>query len=115
MGGSNDRMANFAKQIADKLNIPQNEIIPVGKHKRYVVFLVGPVLVCSHGMGNPSISIILTELAKLLSYAEANAVWIRMGTCGGIGIQPGTLIVSEQSLNGALEPYYEIRIMGKKI
>ena len=85
----------------------------VGVHIRYVIYLVGPVLVCSHGMGGPSISILLHEVAKLLKYAEADAIWIRIGTCGGIGYPAGTIIVSSQSLNGALQPYMESIIMGE--
>ena len=66
----------------------------VGAHKRYVSFIVGPVLVCSHGMGGPSISILLNEIAKLLIYANTNAIWIRMGTCGGVGIEGGSIAIT---------------------
>ena len=39
-----------------------------------------------HGMGVPSITILLHELIKLLKYANAhNPVIIRIGTSGGIG------------------------------
>ena len=115
MGGSADRMEKFAYSIAERIGVAKDDIKPVGVHSRYVVFVVGPVLVCSHGMGNPSISIILVEIAKLLSYAKADAIWMRMGTCGGIGLEPGTVVVSEESLNGALEPSYEIYVLGKKV
>jgi len=66
-------------------------------------------------MGGPSISILLNELAKLLKYAKADAIWIRMGTCGGIDVAPGTLCISSQSLNGALEPYHQTIVLGEKI
>lgn len=42
-----------------------------------------------HGMGIPSISIMLHELIKLLHYAKcSNITIIRIGTSGGIGISP---------------------------
>jgi uridine phosphorylase len=113
IGGSNGRMSKFAESVAETLGLPKDEVKKVGKHIRYVTYLVGPVLVCSHGMGGPSISILLHEIAKLLKYAEADAVWIRIGTCGGIGFPAGTVIVSTQSLNGALEPFQESLIMGE--
>lgn len=63
IGGTGDRMSGFAKSVGLKFGFPVNS---VGIHKRYVIYHVGPVLVCSHGMGGPSISILLNELAKLL-------------------------------------------------
>ncbi len=39
-----------------------------------------------HGMGVPSISILLHELAKMLNHAGATDVrFIRLGTSGGLG------------------------------
>jgi len=87
----------------------------MGLHKRYVIYKVGPVLVCSHGMGGPSISILLHEIGKLLKYAGADCVWLRIGTCGGLGVEGGTLVLTEQSLNGALEPYHTTIVLGERI
>lgn len=112
IGGSNDRMTKFAKQMATLLGV---ECQSVGVHKRYVIFKCGPVLVCSHGMGGPSISILLNELAKLLKYAGADAVWIRIGTCGGVGVPRGTVVLTEQSLNGALEPWHSTIVLGNHV
>lgn len=61
------------------------------------MYLVGPILVCSHGMRGQSISILLHEISKLLHYAQTQAIWIRIGTCGGIGIEAGTVCITEQS------------------
>lgn len=115
IGGTNDRMTKFAEQVAKTLDLPASDVKSVGLHKRYVIYLVGPVLVCSHGMGGPSISILLNEIAKLLKYANADACWIRMGTCGGIDVVPGTVVISSQSVNGALEPYHQTIVLGKKV
>ena len=38
-----------------------------------------------------------------------------MGTCGGIDVVPGTVVISSQSLNGALEPYHETIVLGKRV
>jgi uridine phosphorylase len=115
IGGTNDRMTKFAYQVAKTLNMKSSDVQSVGLHKRYVIYLVGPVLVCSHGMGGPSISILLNEVAKLLKYAQADAYWIRMGTCGGLDVAPGGLIISSESLNGALEPYHQTIVLGKRV
>jgi len=43
-------------------------------------------------MGAPSLSILLHELAKLLHHAKAkDVIFMRMGTCGGLGLEPGIL------------------------
>lgn len=65
-------------------------------------------------MGGPSISILLHEIAKLLKYAGADCVWIRIGTCGGLGLPPGTVVLTEESLNGALEPWHETIVLGER-
>lgn len=90
-------------------------VVSIGIHKRYVLYLVGKCLICSHGMGGPSTSILVHEVAKLLKYAKANAVWIRMGTCGGIGQEEGSLVVTRQALNGKMEPFHEQIILGERV
>lgn len=63
----------------------------------------------------PSISILLHETAKLLKYAGADCLWIRIGTCGGLGVEPGTCIVTTEALNGALEPWHETIVLGERV
>lgn len=64
---------------------------------------------------NLSISILLHEVAKLLKYAGVDCVWIRIGTCGGLGVEPGTCIVTTEALNGALEPWHESIVLGERV
>ena len=72
------------------------------------MFKVGPVLAISHGMGIPSITILLHEVIKLLAHAGVkDPVFFRIGTCGGIGLEGGTVIVTEEVLNGELNPFLE--------
>ena len=57
----------------------------------------------------PSISVLLHEVIKLLFYAKCRHVkLIRIGTCGGLGLAPGTVVVSEMVVNEAFEPVYEV-------
>lgn len=55
-------------------------------------------------MGVPSLSIMLNEIIKMLHYAGATDVtFVRIGTSGGIGVEPGTVVVSSGAVNGLLE------------
>ncbi len=61
------------------------------------MYKVGPVLVASHGMGQPSISILLHELVKLARYAKMdNPIFFRLGTSGGLGVLPGTVVIASE-------------------
>jgi len=74
------------------------------------------VISVSHGMGAPSASILLHELAKLLRYAQAtDVIFLRLGTCGGLGIEGGSVVISEECVNGELEPFYNLHILGKQV
>jgi len=76
---------------------------------RYALYKVGPVLCASHGIGGPSISILLHELIKLMHYAKCqNPIFFRLGTCGGVGVEPGTVIITSEALDGQLRPVYEV-------
>jgi uridine phosphorylase len=115
LGGSVPRMAEFAARVAHELGVAPSAAQPIGKTDRYSLFKVGPALISSHGMGQPSMSILLHELAKLLHYAGArDPVWMRMGTSGGVGVAPGTVVVSTEGVNGMLECGYELPILGRR-
>lgn len=67
-------------------------------------------------MGMPSMSILLHEMIKLVTYAECkDPVFIRMGTSGGLGIEPGTVVVTENAFNEMLQNTYEFIILGKRV
>ncbi|GBP46088.1 Uridine phosphorylase 1 [Eumeta japonica] len=59
---------------------------------------------CSqHGMGIPSVGILLHEIIKLMYHAKVrDPVFFRIGTCGGIGYEGGTVIISEEAVDGAM-------------
>lgn len=67
------------------------------------------MLCVSHGVGSSTMSVVLHEVIKLVSYAECvDPLFIRIGTSGGLGIKPGTVVVANKGYNGLLLSEYEI-------
>lgn len=113
MGGTPQRMENFAHFLMDEIGYK----LPTGLHLndisklscRYAMYKVGPVLSISHGMGVPSIGILLHEMIKLCHHAKCkDPIFIRIGTCGGIGVQGGTVVVSNDAVDGLMRSSYEM-------
>lgn len=113
MGGTPKRMESFAHFIMDEIGFK----IPAGLKLddisqfsyRYSMYKVGPVLCVSHGMGQPSIGILLHEMIKLMFHARCkDPIFLRIGTCGGIGVEGGTVVVSDESVDGLLRNSYEM-------
>ncbi|KAF6739644.1 Uridine phosphorylase 1 [Oryzias melastigma] len=119
VGGSPWRMKAFTEYIAAELAMedPKSEYPNIcAGTDRYAMYKVGPVLSVSHGMGIPSIAIMLHELIKLLYHAHCKDVTIfRIGTSGGIGLEPGTVVVTRQSVDATFEPKFEQVILGKTV
>ena len=115
-GGSAERMTNFAHSVAMVLGITTPygyALSPIGSTSRYTLYKVGPVLVANHGIGIPSISILLHEVTKLLEYAGAHdATYVRMGTSGGIGVEPGTVVITSEGVNHKIESVDEVAVLG---
>ncbi|EER05327.1 uridine phosphorylase, putative [Perkinsus marinus ATCC 50983] len=102
--GSAQRAEYFAEAMGNALvskGMPKPVVERLGKTERYSMYKVGPVVSVSHGMGGPSIHILLNELAKLCDRAGIvdSVKWIRMGTSGGCGVPPGTVVVTTQAMN----------------
>lgn len=115
MGGSPLRAEAFASKVAKELGL-QADGSPkhIGKNERFSLYKVGPVISVSHGMGMPSVSILLHELVKLLEYAGAKDFsFIRIGTSGGVGVEPGDVVITEEGLNAKLEPTFDMTVLGK--
>ena len=119
-------MAKYALQFSALSGLAASENL--SKTDRYAMYKTGPVLWVNvsqlrkksldfqHGMGVPSLSIMLIELFKLLRLAGAiNVEIVRIGTSGGVGVAPGTVIVSNGALNGALEQKHVQWIDGKQV
>lgn len=120
MGGTPQRMENFAHFLTEEIgfHLPAglrlNDISALSC--RYCLYKVGPVLSVSHGMGVPSIGILLHEMIKLMYHAKAkDPIFIRIGTCGGIGVEGGTVVVSNDAVDGLMRSTYEmVRIRGMR-
>ena len=60
-------------------------------------------------MGCASIGILLHELIKLMYHAKIrDPIFIRIGTCGGIGLEGGTVVVSNDAVDCMLNSHYEL-------
>jgi uridine phosphorylase len=60
-------------------------------------------------MGIPSVGILLHEVIKLMYHAKVkDPIFFRLGTCGGIGLDGGTVIISEEAVDGLLRPFLEL-------
>ncbi|XP_056320901.1 uridine phosphorylase 2 isoform X3 [Danio aesculapii] len=119
VGGSPNRMRTFAKYIHEQLEMPSNtaDIKDICEGTdRYSMYKVGPVLSISHGMGVPSISIMLHELIKLLYHARCRDVIIfRIGTSGGVGLAAGTVVITDKAVDSFFRPQFEQVVLGKVI
>ena len=78
-------------------------------------YKVGYILCVSHGMCMPSLSILLHEMYKLLYYAGclSKCTILRSGTCGGVGVEPGTVAITTGGVDPSLHPFYTQSTLGK--
>ncbi|XP_014683872.3 uridine phosphorylase 1 isoform X1 [Equus asinus] len=119
VGGSPSRMKAFIRYVASELGLDRPGMdypnICAGTD-RYAMFKVGPVLSVSHGMGIPSIAIMLHELIKLLYHARCSGITvIRIGTSGGIGLEPGSVVITRQAVDACFKPEFEQVVLGKRV
>jgi uridine phosphorylase len=110
MAGSGGRINEFTERWSE-LNAG-TEIVAFPKEDRFVTRYTAGVLFASHGMGMPSASIALQELMRLVFFlkrgdleAMDEVFWCRVGTSGGVGLPPGTVVVSSEGLMADLKPY----------
>lgn len=120
MGGSSRRMKRLAEELAFELRISlptgQGLVNIIPDTDRYVMYKVGPIVCVNHGIGMPSISIVLHELIKILNLAGcSNVTFFRIGTCGGLGLEPGTICISSHCFDTQFRPYFEQFILGQKV
>ncbi|NXW06513.1 UPP2 phosphorylase, partial [Fregetta grallaria] len=111
VGGSPNRMRAFAQFMHKELGLTGDgedlRDICAGTD-RYAMYRAGPVLSISHGMGIPSISIMLHELIKLLHHAKCRDVTIiRIGTSGGLGIEAGSVVITDTAVDSSFKPRFE--------
>lgn len=94
----------FAKQWY-QIKEESFEFKPLFKTERYHLYKIGPVLAVSHGVGAQSMSICLNEMAKLLVHAQAaeHVTFFKMGPAGGLGLEPGEMVISDAAMNHQFE------------
>lgn len=119
MQGSSKRSALLAKKLAKHVaGIDTRFFEPVNlvNTSNFAVYRVGSVLAVSHGMGNVTIDALLHAVTKLLHFAgNTQLEYIRVGTSGGIGIEPGTVVVTKNAYMPNLEPYYTTYELGQRV
>lgn len=76
-------------------------------------YKTGPILSVSHGIGMPSLKIIINEVCKALRYAGSlsKCHFFRSGTCGGIGVEPGKLVLTRLAVDQDMNPFYVQKTM----
>lgn len=119
MQGSSKRAAVLSKKLAKqvlKLDTRFFEPVNLVSTSNFAVYRVGNILSVSHGMGNVTIDALLHAVTKLLHYAgNDNVEYIRVGTSGGIGVEPGTVVITKNAYMPNLEPYYTTYELDKRV
>ncbi|MBI1350710.1 MAG: uridine phosphorylase [Actinomycetales bacterium] len=110
LGGSGERARAFAEEWSRRNG--GAPIVDFPKEDRFVTRYTAGVLFASHGMGMASASIALQELMRMVFFLKrgdlaemARVAWMRVGTSGGVGLPPGTVVVSTEGLMADLKPY----------
>lgn len=120
MGGTPKRMEQFANYIMSEIGykLPAGTTLhDISQYSyRYSMYKIGPVLSISHGMGIPSVGILLHEVIKLMYHARVkDPVFFRLGTCGGIGLDGGQLVITNEAVDGLMRPFLELPVLGKLV
>ncbi|XP_055346789.1 uridine phosphorylase 1-like isoform X2 [Paramacrobiotus metropolitanus] len=121
VGDTPARMYKFAGYCMELLKISAPVGLGVadlcGAHARFVLYKVGPVLIASHGVGNSNMSILLNELFKLLHYGKAKKAirFLRIGISTGVGVRPGTTVITQHVYNASMQSFYEQHILGHAV
>lgn len=106
--GSKNRALQFAKLYLKSLN---NQVDSVSDdlflNSDFCCYKVDNLLSISHGMGDDSISLLLNDIMILLNLAQNKDLhFFRLGTSGGIGVEIGSVIVSEEVYTPDLKERY---------
>ena len=110
LAGSGERIREFSGIWSEKRN--RRPVIALPKEERFVTRYCDGVLFASHGMGMPSASICVQELMRMAFFLKQGDLdeldrifWARVGTSGGLGVEPGTVVLTTESLMADARPY----------
>ena len=125
-----EHIANLVYKLFDRYrnNSKRSHLLSydkIGQSQFYSLFRIENILICSHGMGFNSVGICLNELIRILKISKIDKYgensWnktfqvLRMGSCGGLGVDAGTIIISKNSVNyHTLKPEWNINSCGIK-
>ena len=117
--GSYFRALDFAIKVAEEIyGIDQRYFSPLNltNSSNFNCYVIGSVMSVSHGMGNPSILTILDNVSKIMYKANNNdAIYIRLGTSGGLGVDPGSVVVTQSAYRPDLVKGLELFPLGKSV
>merc|ERR1712226_1760419 len=114
--GDQGRIEKLAQKLHQKYEVQEELRNLTHGGGRFGLYCVEHVLLFNHGMGSGSCSIAFHEIFKLLHYAKVdrNTVkFIRIGTCGGVGVEPGTICFTEKALTETLDSLFPFVECGK--
>lgn len=108
----------MAKLLQEKLNISKGfEPVDLAKKGgRYSLYKVGPVICVNHNIGASTLSVVLHELFKLLDHAgvpRQEVHVIRLGTSGGLGVEPGTVVIANGCVDAVKRSHFHSAECGK--
>ena len=117
MGGSNTRMELMAYYLQAKLqkNLSRPTDLAI-KGGRYSLYKVGPCICVNHNIGASTLSVVLHEISKLIYHAGIPAElvhFIRLGTSGGIGVEPGTVVIATGACDSLKRTDFHTTACGK--
>ncbi len=108
------KLGKVMEYILNLLSVNMGYPVPIGKTERFSMYKVGDTISVSHGMGQPSHSILLHEVTKMLHYAGATDFkYYRLGTSGGVGVEPGTVVVADKGLAPSGRAEYVTDVLGE--
>uniref|UniRef100_A0A4W5QGF0 Uridine phosphorylase 2 n=1 Tax=Hucho hucho TaxID=62062 RepID=A0A4W5QGF0_9TELE len=121
VGGSANRMKSFSQFNHQELPRNLNDLEKICKEEwdkippEMLKIVNLTPLSLQHGMGIPSISTMLHELIKLLHHARCiDFVLFSIGTSGGVGLEPGTVVVTDKAVDCFFRAQFE-QVLGKVI
>jgi len=119
MQGSQLRAKNLSMKLSQKiLNINGTFFEPINliETSKFYAYRTGNILSVSHGMGNTSIITLLHNLTQVLYFAgNSDLEYIRIGTSGGIGVEPGSVVLTDTAYMPNLIAGYKVSALGKDI
>lgn len=101
-------MANEFARTLYKIHEENFSYRPIYKTERFHMYKVGVSIIISIGVGMPSLLICINEITKLLVHLKKyDVTFFKVGSCGGLGVNDGDIIVSHTILNAKLESYFD--------